>query len=133
MAVVDSPVGPLTLAAHEGRVCALSFGRTPEVASAAERWYPGQPLRTTRDPGGAVSALASYFGGRLTALDDLPVELHGTPFQRRVWERLRTVAPGSTATYAEVARAIGAPGGSTCRSMCRRSVVQAKASSKWSA
>jgi methylated-DNA-[protein]-cysteine S-methyltransferase len=109
VAVVDSPVGPLSIAAHEGRVCALSFGRASEIATVTRRWYPGETLNTAADPAGAVTALASYFAGTLTALDDVVVELHGTPFQRRVWERLRTVAAGSTATYAEVARAIGAP------------------------
>ena len=43
-------------------------------------------------------------------LADLPLDLHGTPFQRAVWTALREIPPGHTATYAEVAAAIGRPG-----------------------
>jgi O-6-methylguanine DNA methyltransferase len=40
---------------------------------------------------------------------DLQLDLRGTPFQRRVWETLRTIPAGTTVTYAELARSIGAP------------------------
>jgi AraC family transcriptional regulator, regulatory protein of adaptative response / methylated-DNA-[protein]-cysteine methyltransferase len=40
---------------------------------------------------------------------DLQLDLRGTPFQRRVWETLRTIPAGTTMTYAELARSIGAP------------------------
>jgi AraC family transcriptional regulator of adaptative response/methylated-DNA-[protein]-cysteine methyltransferase len=42
---------------------------------------------------------------------DLPLDLRGTAFQQRVWQALRHVPPGSTASYAEIAARIGAPGG----------------------
>jgi AraC family transcriptional regulator of adaptative response/methylated-DNA-[protein]-cysteine methyltransferase len=40
---------------------------------------------------------------------DLPLDVQGTAFQQRVWEALRRIPAGSTATYAEIAAAIGAP------------------------
>ena len=40
---------------------------------------------------------------------DLPLDIRGTAFQRRVWDALRAIPSGSTATYADVARAIGRP------------------------
>jgi AraC family transcriptional regulator of adaptative response/methylated-DNA-[protein]-cysteine methyltransferase len=40
---------------------------------------------------------------------DLPLDVRGTAFQRRVFEALRQIPPGSTASYAEIARRIGAP------------------------
>jgi AraC family transcriptional regulator, regulatory protein of adaptative response / methylated-DNA-[protein]-cysteine methyltransferase len=40
---------------------------------------------------------------------DLRLDLRGTPFQRRVWETLRTIPIGTTMTYTELARSIGAP------------------------
>lgn len=107
--MVESPVGALTLAARNARVCALWFGPRSDIAAILERWYPREPLTTVADPAGAAAALTAYFSGDLGALDDVPVDLHGTPFQRRVWERLRAVGPGTTASYAEIARAIGAP------------------------
>ncbi|HXC49982.1 MAG TPA: methylated-DNA--[protein]-cysteine S-methyltransferase [Candidatus Limnocylindrales bacterium] len=41
--------------------------------------------------------------------DELPLDIRGTVFQQRVWQALRGIPAGSTATYAEIARAIGAP------------------------
>ena len=40
---------------------------------------------------------------------DLPLDLRGTVFQRRVWQALMEIAPGSTQSYAEIARRIGKP------------------------
>lgn len=105
-----SPVGDLMLAAREGRLCALFFGaREAPVRTALDRWYPGESVVRDRDPAGAVSALRAYFDGDLAALDSVQVELNGTEFQRRVWEALRRVRAGRTASYSEIARAIGAP------------------------
>jgi AraC family transcriptional regulator of adaptative response/methylated-DNA-[protein]-cysteine methyltransferase len=40
---------------------------------------------------------------------DLPLDLRGTSFQLRVWQALRAVPPGTTVTYAEIARRLGIP------------------------
>jgi AraC family transcriptional regulator of adaptative response/methylated-DNA-[protein]-cysteine methyltransferase len=40
---------------------------------------------------------------------DLPLDIRGTAFQRRVWQALQAIPPGTTASYAEIARRIGAP------------------------
>ena len=109
VAAIDSPVGRLAIAAHDGRVCALWFGSEPQVRALLARWFPGEKVSSSKDPGGAVSALTAYFAGDLKALDAIEVELHGTPFQQRVWRRLRSVPAGSTASYGQIARAVGAP------------------------
>jgi AraC family transcriptional regulator of adaptative response/methylated-DNA-[protein]-cysteine methyltransferase len=41
---------------------------------------------------------------------DLPLDVRGTAFQRRVWRALSKVPVGSTASYADIAKTIGAPG-----------------------
>lgn len=41
---------------------------------------------------------------------DLPVHAEGTPFQRLVWNELRTLRPGTTATYGQIAHRVGSPG-----------------------
>jgi methylated-DNA-[protein]-cysteine S-methyltransferase len=110
VATVESPVGPLTIAANESRVCLLHFGRShADARRELGRWYPGSSIEPHADPGGAVSALGRYFDGDLTSLDGIQVELHGTPFQRQVWEALRSVRAGTTTSYAELARRVGAP------------------------
>ena len=40
---------------------------------------------------------------------DLPLDIRGTAFQQRVWQALRDIPPGTTASYSEIARRIGAP------------------------
>ena len=40
---------------------------------------------------------------------DFPLDPHGTDFQQRVWQALREIAPGTTASYKEIAMRIGAP------------------------
>jgi methylated-DNA-[protein]-cysteine S-methyltransferase len=107
---IESPVGPLTIAARGDRVCLLHFG--PDTAAIRRRlgvWYPGHAVERHPDPAGAVTALTEYFRGRISALDDVPVELNGTPFQRQVWNALRRIRAGATASYAGLARTIGMP------------------------
>ncbi|HMI37346.1 MAG TPA: methylated-DNA--[protein]-cysteine S-methyltransferase, partial [Steroidobacteraceae bacterium] len=40
---------------------------------------------------------------------DLPLDIRGTAFQRRVWRALQRIPVGTTATYGDIARRIGAP------------------------
>ena len=106
----DSPIGPLTVAAREERVCLLHFGPDGEtVRRWLARWYGVGAVTPHGDPAGAVGALSAYFAGDVAALDGIAVEMNGTPFQQRVWTALRTVMPGRTASYAQIARHIGAP------------------------
>lgn len=107
---IESPVGPLTIAAHAGRVCLLHFGADEgHVAALLARWYPGGRPAPDPDPAGAASVLRHYFAGRLDVIDRVDVELHGTPFQQRVWTALRDIPAGTTTSYAALAHAIGAP------------------------
>jgi methylated-DNA-[protein]-cysteine S-methyltransferase len=110
IAAIQSPVGELTVAVNESRVCMVHFGAaTPDVTSTLRRWYPHGAVDAARDPAGAVSVLRRYFDGDLNALDEIAVELHGTPFQRSVWTALRGVKVGTTISYMELARRIGSP------------------------
>lgn len=107
---VESPIGTLTLAANGTRLCLLHFGNDEQAVSAfLRRWYPDEPRGTETITAAAAVRLSSYFAGETTALDGIDVELKGTHFQRRVWEALRSVSAGTTASYAEIARRIGAP------------------------
>lgn len=110
IATLESPIGQLTLASREDRVCLLHFGADDlRVRRTLQRWYPAESIEAHPDPAGAVARLREYFAGRLDALDAVEVELNGTLFQKRVWKALRTVRAGTTAAYAEIARTISAP------------------------
>jgi methylated-DNA-[protein]-cysteine S-methyltransferase len=75
------------------------------------RHYGGEGF-AIRERGGAasaaLSALEAYLAGDLRAIDDLPVETGGTPFQRSVWAALRAIPSGSTQSYGGLAARIGA-------------------------
>jgi methylated-DNA-[protein]-cysteine S-methyltransferase len=52
--------------------------------------------------------LREYFAGARRAFD-LPLDMQGTEFQKRVWQYLETISYGQTRSYAQVAAAIGSP------------------------
>jgi methylated-DNA-[protein]-cysteine S-methyltransferase len=64
----------------------------------------------------AAIQLEQYFAGERAEFD-LAIELRGTPFERRVWDEVRAIPYGTTATYAEIARRVGSP--SACRAVGR--------------
>ncbi|MDG4822150.1 methylated-DNA--[protein]-cysteine S-methyltransferase [Asanoa sp. WMMD1127] len=97
--VVDSPVGPLSLAADEAGLCGLRFGTVTEVEFAP----PAGVLAV------AATQLSAYFAGELTDFD-LPLSVRrGSEFERAVWHRMTTIPYGETETYGEVAAAVGDP------------------------
>ncbi len=59
----------------------------------------------------AAAQLDAYFAGELTDFD-VPLDMRGTPFQRRVWEELCNIPYGETWSYGQVAAAIGRPSAS---------------------
>lgn len=64
-------------------------------------------LEPCLNPGGSTEAIARYFEGELHAIDSLRVRADGTPFQREVWDALRTIPCGQTTSYSALARQIG--------------------------
>ena len=121
LATVDSPIGELTVAARGSKVCLVHFGPESEkVRAALNAWYPDHAIEPAADPAGVVAVLERYFAGDMASLDEIDVELHGTDFQQRVWHALRSVAAGTTSSYAELARKVGSPCGGARRRRCQR-------------
>ncbi|MDX6690714.1 MAG: methylated-DNA-[protein]-cysteine S-methyltransferase [Solirubrobacteraceae bacterium] len=98
--IYESPFGPLTLQRGSHGLTALNFpGR-------------GGPLeddrRSPADFADVVAQMDEYFGGERRTFD-LPLDLHGTEFQRAVWAKLLAIPYGETTTYGVLARALGRP------------------------
>ena len=107
---IASPAGGITLAVLDGRLCALGFtDQWPGLRARLERRFGTVTYRRVDDPSGVAGRLRAYLAGDFKALVPIIVDLGGTPFQRRVWNRLRSVPPGRTISYRDLARAIGAP------------------------
>ncbi|MEV4743113.1 methylated-DNA--[protein]-cysteine S-methyltransferase [Streptomyces sp. NPDC049555] len=108
--VVDSPYGPLTLVA-EGRHLVGLYMEDQRHRPPVERFglqladAAGEPFAET------VRQLQEYFAGERREFD-LPLLLHGTDFQQRVWAALCEIPYGRTWTYGELAQRIGQPTGS---------------------
>lgn len=94
---IDSPIGPLTLAdeADCGALTAIRFGD--------EGGRDDGPVLVL-----AQRQLEEYFRGERTRFD-LPLQPKGTPFQWAVWHALTEISYGATASYGDIARAIGRP------------------------
>lgn len=108
-----TPVGELVIVADAaGRLRAIDWtDREARMCCLLDRHYgTGRySMSAARDPGGLTKAMRMYFEGDITAIDTLPVETTGTPFQRSVWQALRKIRRGTTISYAELARRIGNP------------------------
>lgn len=101
--VTDSPYGPLTLVADDGVLCGLYM--------TGQRHRPPEETFGTRDDtlfAETEEQLKAYFTGELKEFT-VELRLTGTPFQRRVWDRLRRIPYGETRTYGQLADALGTP------------------------
>ena len=109
-AVGQASLGAVLVAATKKGVCAITLGDDPHalVRELQDRFpnaeFEGGDVEFERMVAQVVG-LVEAPGQRL----DLPLDIRGTAFQQRVWAALRAIPPGKTATYQEVARAIGQP------------------------
>ena len=109
-AVGQCSLGSILVAATPKGVCAIFLGPDPDVlVRELQDRFRSAELQGG-DPGfedlvGRVVGLVEAPGVGL----DLPLDIGGTAFQQRVWQALRAIPAGETASYADVARAIGEP------------------------
>ena len=101
---IDSPVGPLLLAADEGGLRLIEFHAPRHAQRRGADWREGDNavLAATR------MQLEEYFAGVRRDFD-LPLAPRGTEFQCRVWWALATIPYGTTTSYARLATGIGKP------------------------
>ena len=105
-ATLPSAMGPLLYARTDAGLCGLWFSE--------QKWLP-DPIDAPVCPDDpllreASAQLEAYFAGQRQRFE-LPLDLYGTPFQKAVWAALLDIAPGSTCTYLDLARAVGSPQG----------------------
>lgn len=107
---IDSPIGAVLIAVDDGRLCALEFaGYEARMMTLLERRYGPVHFTSAADPEGFSRRVRDYFAGDLHALDCIPVDVGGTPFQQRVWGALRAIPLGTTMTYGAMAARLGKP------------------------
>jgi methylated-DNA-[protein]-cysteine S-methyltransferase len=102
---ITTPIGWLELEAHEDELVGIKFHFAPPRDEGHRSEEKSGVLRQT------ASWIEGYFAGKKVAWN-ISVRSEGTPFQRRVWDELRSVGYGETVTYGSLAQRIGSPGGS---------------------
>jgi AraC family transcriptional regulator of adaptative response/methylated-DNA-[protein]-cysteine methyltransferase len=109
-AVAECSLGAVLVAATAKGVCSIQFGAEPEIllAELQQRFSKAKLVGGDGDFEAMVATVIAAVetpGGAL----DLPLDVRGTAFQLRVWQALRDIPPGHTASYADIAARIGAP------------------------
>jgi AraC family transcriptional regulator, regulatory protein of adaptative response / methylated-DNA-[protein]-cysteine methyltransferase len=109
-AIGQASLGAVLVAATDKGVCAIMLGDDPDgLARELQDRFPRAEL-VGGDPG--FERMVAEVVGLIEAPGqglDLPLDIRGTAFQERVWQALRAIPPGGTATYAEIAKAVGQP------------------------
>ncbi|MDY7228161.1 bifunctional DNA-binding transcriptional regulator/O6-methylguanine-DNA methyltransferase Ada [Hyalangium rubrum] len=107
-AIGECSLGSILVAATERGVCAILLGDDPnELAQDLQRRFPRAHLI------GADAEFEQLVAKVVGLVElprvgvDLPLDVRGTAFQQRVWQALRAIPVGKTASYADIAKAVG--------------------------
>lgn len=109
-AVAQCTLGAILVAESARGLCAILLGDDPEalVRDLQDRFPKAELVGGDATFEGRVATVVGFVESPRLGLD-LPLDIRGTTFQQRVWQALRTLPPGSTTSYADLARRIGMP------------------------
>lgn len=109
-AVGECALGSILVAASGTGIAAILLGDDPEtlVHDLEDRFPKANLIGADRTFEDVMAKVVGLIEAPATGLD-LPLDIRGTAFQHRVWEALRQIPPGQTATYGEIAARIGMP------------------------
>lgn len=110
---MESPVGLITLVANKRGLIYLDFHKQNDPVLGAKIWlnhwfrqYSLEKSEQALLP--FIKQLDEYFQKKRRVFE-IPVDLYGTPFQKRVWRQLQSIPYGEVRTYKEIASEIGSP------------------------
>lgn len=109
-AVGQCSLGAILVAASTRGVCAILLGDDPEVLvrDLEDRFPRAELIGGDNGFEQSVARVVGFVERPQLGLD-LPLDIRGSAFQQRVWQALQEIPAGATASYAEIARRIGAP------------------------
>jgi AraC family transcriptional regulator of adaptative response/methylated-DNA-[protein]-cysteine methyltransferase len=109
-AVGTCSLGVILVAATARGVCAILLGDDPEalVRNLQERFPKAQLIGGDQDFEHLIARVIGFVEAPAVGLD-LPLDVRGTAFQQRVWQALRAIPSGATASYTDIAERIGTP------------------------
>ena len=108
---LNTPVGPMMALATDTELVALEFGnedRHHRLDARLSRWLPDHRIQDGTNPVLETTAvwLGEYFAGRAADSRAVRLAMHGTDFERCVWEQLLRIPAGQTRSYGEIAVAL---------------------------
>lgn len=108
--VGECSLGSILVAKSGKGICAILLGDDPDtLISELQRRFPNvQPAGGDSEFMRLVAKVARFVEDPSKDLD-LPLDLHGTPFQQKVWRELRKIPPGTITSYGQIAKRIGTP------------------------
>jgi AraC family transcriptional regulator of adaptative response/methylated-DNA-[protein]-cysteine methyltransferase len=111
-AIGECSLGAILVAATDTGVCAILIGDEPEalLADLQQRFATAQLVGADAGFEQVVARVVGLVEAPALGLD-LPLDVRGTAFQRRVWQALRDIPAGRTVSYAQLAAIVGAPKG----------------------
>jgi methylated-DNA-[protein]-cysteine S-methyltransferase len=110
---IDTPIGEMLIVTDgDGNLRAADWTDHETRMRRLLRLHYGDNafrLEANSNPNGLIDGIRRYFEGVISAIDCLPVQTAGTPFQSTVWLALRQIPCGTTISYAQLAERIGRP------------------------
>jgi methylated-DNA-[protein]-cysteine S-methyltransferase len=122
--IIATPIGDMLALSSDEGLCALEFTTVEGPNSGQERltrlntrlarWFPPHEIVDRETPVIARTRawLAAYFDGTTAEVRNLPLDMRGAPFEKRVWTALTAIPPGQTTSYGAIARALESAGAS---------------------
>jgi AraC family transcriptional regulator of adaptative response/methylated-DNA-[protein]-cysteine methyltransferase len=109
-AVGECSLGSILVAASERGVCAIFIGDDPNglARDLQDRFPRARLIGGDAEFEHLVAKVVGFVEAPAVGLE-LPLDVRGTAFQQRVWQALRKIPAGKTASYTQIARRIGAP------------------------
>lgn len=109
-AVGQCSLGSILVASTDRGICSIMLGDDPEVmvGELQRRFARADLIGGDEEYERLVAQVVGFVEAPARGLD-LPLDVRGTAFQRRVWQALREIPTGSTATYGDIAGRIGSP------------------------
>lgn len=109
-AVGECSLGSILVAQSQRGICAILLGEDPDmlVTDLQDQFPKAHLVGCDRDFEQLVAQVVGFIEAPSLGLN-LPLDVRGTAFQERVWQALREIPPGTTASYTEIAERIGSP------------------------
>ena len=103
---ITSPIGDLNVASTSKGICMLEFDNQQRIDRAFKE-FSSEIINEANEHINVLSKqLTEYFNTTRQSFD-IPLDMHGTPFQKKVWQALLEIPYGSTRTYKDQSIAVG--------------------------